>query len=178
MRMALRRHRQAVRANASTLKLSDLIGQVSKETQIEIEAAKAYSAAVSIGYQERQMHQARNLIQVDLDFLDKIPTVVTDSAPDDDDPAQYHRRALASLRLGPDMLANLPYSERVLWFRCASLDPQRNGRRGCSGIDRLGHPESVGCIRTGRPEQAIPDTTASDAPTPHTADPTPTRAPP
>ena len=113
MRMAMRRRRQAARSRGRTVTLSDLIGHLNKETQIEFDAATAYAAAVSIGYQERQISQARRLIQVDLDFIDKMPTNVTDSTPDDDNPAYYHRRALASLRLGPDMLANLPYEERV-----------------------------------------------------------------
>ena len=59
MRMAMRRLRQAARSRGRTVTLSDLIGYVSKETQIEIDAAKAYAAAVSIGYQEEQISQAR-----------------------------------------------------------------------------------------------------------------------
>ena len=128
LRMALRRHRQAIRANRSALKLSDLIGEVNGETQTEIEAAKAYAAAVSIGYQERQIHQARTLIQVDLAFLNKLPTEITDPTPDDKNPSRYHRRALASLGLGSDMLENLPYSERIPLVPVHYLDPPEEWR--------------------------------------------------
>ena len=113
LRLAWRRYRQALRL-AETIPLVDIVGQVDENTRAEIEAAKVYMAVISVMVQERDIQETRNVIQLDLDFLSKQHLSESEMASDDEDsPLWYHRAAVASLRLGSDILEHLPRLERI-----------------------------------------------------------------
>ena len=124
LRLAWRRYRQALRQNRDTVRFADFVGPVDDQTRAEIEAAKVYMAAISVMVQEREIRQVRNAIQLDLDFLNRQPIEEPDTEPGGADSSSwYHRSAVASLQLGPDILEHLPRLERIPLVPVRELPP-------------------------------------------------------
>ena len=128
-RTVIRRYRSLRRSSrllriAELVSLSDLLGSITRVDRAEINAARTQAALATIAFNEHEMRQARERIQLDLDYLVNRPKPDVGTETLSDNWLLRHNRDISAyIGYGISVLEQLPLREPIRPATVHKADP-------------------------------------------------------